>query len=335
MSKNLRKLGRSLGLVIAFLVAFEGFVFLRWIFFSGPEPSLHDLQTGLGILIVIWAISKLAGWLERRDVRDKEIAARIRAMDARIEALYKWGGVCFSGDDQKDNDDWEWELDDATKAEITECREGMKRGDTTSRHNLGVIFWNHAMTHYNAQTENGYREAIRWLRKAASVGYDCENTLGDAYIKLQDYDEAMYWYRRSLKRGGSLAWIAESNIADMYAEGQGVSVNHAEAAWWWDKAAQHGSDWSHYKLGKLYAEGADGVEKDNRKAYFHLYIASAATGQYSPQKSAAELREQIEKELGDYFTSQEKKRAEEWLANRKEIARQNTRSKVRPLPLPD
>jgi tetratricopeptide (TPR) repeat protein len=335
MSKNLRKLGRSLGLVIAFLVAFEGFVFLRWIFFSGPEPSLHDLQTGLGILIVIWAISKLAGWLERRDARDKEIAARVRAMDARIEALYKWGGVCFSGDDEKDNDDWEWELDDATKAEIAECREGMKRGDTTSHHNLGVIFWNRAMTYYNAQTKDGYREALHWLRKAASVGYDCENTLGDAYIKLQDYDEAMYWYRRSLKRGGSLAWIAESNIADMYAEGQGVSVNHAEAAWWWNKAAQHGSDWSHYKLGKLYAEGADGVEKDNRKAYFHLYIASATTGQYSPQKSAVELRGQIEKELGDYFTSQEKKRAEEWLANRKEIARQNTRSKVRPLPLPD
>jgi pentatricopeptide repeat protein len=55
-----------------------------------------------------------------------------------------------------------------------------------------------------------YLETIRWLRKAASVGYDCENTLGDAYVKLQDYDEAMYWYRRTLKRGGSLAWIAES-----------------------------------------------------------------------------------------------------------------------------
>jgi hypothetical protein len=67
MSKNLRKLGRGLGLVIAFLVAFEGFVFLRRIFFSGPEPSLHDLQTGLGILIAIWAVSKLAGWFERRE----------------------------------------------------------------------------------------------------------------------------------------------------------------------------------------------------------------------------------------------------------------------------
>lgn len=335
MSKNLHKLGRSLGLVIAFLVVFEGIVFLHWIFFSGPEPSLRDLQTGLGILIAIWVASKLAGWFERREARDKEIAARIRAIDARIEALYKWGGLCVSCDEEKDNDDWEWELDNKTKAEIAENREGMKHGDTTSRHNLGVTFWNHAMTHYNAHTTDGYREAIRWLRKAASLDYDCENTLGDAYIKLQDYDEAMYWYRRSLKRGGSLVWIAESNIADMYAEGQGVSKNHAEAAWWWDRAAKHGSEWSHYKLGKLYADGAEGVEKDNRKAYFYLYIASSAAGQYSPQKSAVELRERVEKELGDYFMSQEKKRAEEWLANRKEIARQNTKNKVRPLPLPD
>jgi hypothetical protein len=121
MSKNLEKLGRSLGLVIAFLVVFEGFVFLRWTFFSGPEPSLHDLQTGLGILIAIWAVSKLAGWFERREARDKEVAARIRAIDARVEGLYKWGALCHSGDDGKDNDDWEWELDDETKAEIAEC----------------------------------------------------------------------------------------------------------------------------------------------------------------------------------------------------------------------
>jgi TPR repeat protein len=243
--------------------------------------------------------------------------------------------LCYSGDDGKDDDDWEWELDDETKAEIAECREGIKRGDTTSRHNLGVVFWNHAMTHFNAHTKDGYRETIRWLRKAASVGYDCENTLGDAHIKLQDCDEVMYWYRKTLKRGGSLAWIAESNIADMYAEGQGVSKNHVEAAWWWERAAQHGSDWSHYKLGKLYAEGADGVEMDNRKAYFHLHIASSASGQYSPQTSAIELREKVEKELGEYFVSREKERAEEWLATKKENARQKTTSDIKPVPLPD
>jgi hypothetical protein len=39
------------------LVALEAFVFLRWIFF-GPAPSLHDLQTGLGILIKLLRVSR-------------------------------------------------------------------------------------------------------------------------------------------------------------------------------------------------------------------------------------------------------------------------------------
>ena len=354
MSKNLRKLGRSLGLVIAFLVAFEGFVFLRWTFFNGREPSLlHDMQTGLGILICLWAVTKIGGWFERREARDNEIADkvrtiharfadadtniadRIRNMDTRIEALYKWGPLRFSGDDEPDDDDWESDLDDDSKAKLAEYREGTNSEDSTSRYSLGVLFWNRAMAYYNSHTKDGYRNAIRWLRKAASVDYDCENSLGDAYIELQDYDEAMYWYRRSVKRGGNLVGIAESNIADMYAEGQGVSVNHAEAAWWWERAAQHGRDWSHYKLGKLYAEGADGVAKDNHKAFFHLCIASAASDEYSPQKYATELRDKIEKELDEHSVSQEKTRAEEWLANRKETARQSTSSKVKPLPLPD
>jgi tetratricopeptide (TPR) repeat protein len=327
MNRGLRKFV----LIVAFLVAFEGFVFLRWTFFNGPKPSLHDWQTGLGILIALWAASKIAGWFEQREARDKEIAARIRDIDVRVEALYKWGGLCSSEHDGEENDDWEWELDDETKAEITEYRKGIREGDRTSRHNLGVTFWNRAMPYYNAHTDDGYREAIRWLRKAASLDYSCENTLGDAYIKLQDYDEAMYWYRRSFKRGGSLVWIAESDIADMYAEGQGASQNHAEAARWWDRAAKHGSDWAHYKLGKLYAEGADGVEKDRRKAYFHLYIASSAIGQHGQQASCIELREKVEKELGEYFVLQEKKRAEEWLAAKKEVAPR----KVQPLPLPE
>jgi hypothetical protein len=187
MSKNLRKLG----LVVAFLVAFEGFVFIRWTFFSGTEPSLRDLQTGLGILLAIWVVTKVAAWLEQREARDKEIATRVRDMDARIETLYKWGGLPFSGDGEKDSNDWEWELDNATKAQIAECREAIERGDTSYRYNLGVIFWNRAMTSYNGHSKDGYREAVRWLRKAASVGYDCETSLGDAYIKLEDYDEAM------------------------------------------------------------------------------------------------------------------------------------------------
>ena len=335
MSRGLRKLGCGVGIVVAFLVAFEGFIFFRWILFSGPEPSLHDLDTGLEILIALWAVNKIGGWFEQREIRDKEIADKIRDIDTRIEAIYKWGNLYTLDDGGEDDALAEQEIDDETGAKITEYRESIEKGGSDLRYDLGVTYWNLAMTHYNAHHQEGYRKAIVWLRKAAHQDYDCETTLGDAYIELQDYDKAMYWYRRSFNRGGSLVWIAESNIADMYAEGQGVSQNHAEAARWWDRAAMHGSDWAHYNLGKLYAEGADGVEKDSRKAYFHLYIASLATGEHSPQAHSIELCAKVDQELGEYFVSQEKKRADEWLATQKEVARQKTKSKVRPLPLPE
>jgi hypothetical protein len=37
------------------------------------------------------------------------------------------------------------------------------------------------------------------------------------------------------------------------------------------------------------------------------------------------LREKVEKELGNYYVTQEKKRADEWLAAMKEIKRQKTK----------
>jgi TPR repeat protein len=318
MDKNLRKLGWRVGIVVAFLVAFEAFIFLRWIFFSGREPSpLHDVETGLGILICLWIVTKIGGWFEQREARDKEILAKIRNIDTRIEALYKWGEVDSVECKEDDNDDWEWELSDGTKAEIAYYRKGIEEGDENAQDNLATVFWNQAMKYYNAHTREGYVEAVRWLRKAACLNYDCDDTLGDAYRKLEDYEEAMYWYRRSVRRGGRLVWIPESDIAEMYAEGHGVSQNHAEAARWWQRSAQHGSYWSHYKLGELYADGADGVDKDRRKAYFHLYIASSDTSLHSPKNSAVELRDKVEKELGEYLATQEKKRADEWLAANK------------------
>ena len=186
MSKNLRKLGRSLGLVIAFLIAFEGFVFLRWTFFSGREPSLlHDVQTGLGILICLWAVTKIGGWFEQREARDNETAARIRDIDTRVEALYKWGSLYSVDDGGNEDSHLEDELDDTTKAKIATYKKEIADGDP-DHYGLGVTYWNLAMEHYNKHGMTGYRNAVYWLHKAAEQDYDCESTLADAYMKLQD-----------------------------------------------------------------------------------------------------------------------------------------------------
>jgi hypothetical protein len=64
------------------------------------------------------------------------------------------------------------------------------------------------------------------------------------------------------------------------------------------------------------------------------YIAASSTGEHSPQKSAAERLNEVAKELGDYYVSKEKERAEEWIAERKALASEVIRIKVQPLPLP-
>jgi TPR repeat protein len=328
MGKSLRNLGCTFIVAVTIFAVLEAGTVIRWLLFNGPAPSMRDLEAGVATVALIWLASKVAAWFETREKRHKELLTRIRDIDTRLEALYKWGSIV--SEDGEDEDDLESEeLDDSTKAKIAKCSEDLEEGGSGSRYNLGVTYWNLAMGHYN-HSESGYRKAIPWLRKAANLDYNCEDTLGDAYRKVKDYDRAMYWYLRSVKRGGNLVWIPESNIGEMYAEGEGVSQNYAEAARWWTRSAQHGSDWCQLKLGKLYAEGADGVEKDKYKAYFHLYIASCATGENSPQKSAVEPLAKAAKELGEYFAAQEKKRAEEWLA----IHKQKGRNPLKPLPLP-
>ena len=71
----------------------------------------------------------------------------------------------------------------------------------------------------------------------------------------------------------------------MYAKGQGVAQDHAQAVEWYQKAAQQGYAHAQTKLGLMYAQGL-GVEKDEAQARLWLEksaaqghnIASAALG---------------------------------------------------------
>lgn len=348
MKDGLTKAGCTIIASLIVVAAIEGIDFVRWLVFGGSKPLLFDWKMWLWILAALWIMPKIGDWFERREkrfqdmadrvqdigakvqdvnTRVEEITAIVRNIETRLEALY-WERT-LTTDDDADSDAQEHEgLDDETKAKITEYTKSIEDGDVSLRYHLGVVYWNLAMTHYNTHGLNGYRKAVHWLRKAAEQDYDCENTLGDAYIKLEDYNRAMYWYRRSVKRGGKLQWIAESNIGDMYAEGQGVSKNLAEAVRWWTRSANHGSMWAHYTLGKLYAEGKDGVKKNAETAYFHLYIASTDKSKHGPQESSIELRDKVEKELDEYAIAKQKQYAEEW-----RTADRAGRG-VTPLPLP-
>jgi TPR repeat protein len=327
------------------LALFEGGEFIHWLAFteqSRPFDWKEPIVIVFWIRVVPLLVTPAWEWLAQLDARLKRIEAllggsakseagdeakvysslnaRLRNIETMLEAHYKWGTV-YAVDDEEDTTDREREkedLDDETRAKIAEYEADIESGEDDS-YNLGVTYWNLAMDHARAdgwpRTVDGRRKELYWLRKAARVGYHrCEHTLGEVYEALEEYDKAMLWYRKAAKRGGRLVRIAESSIADMYAEGKGVLQNHAEAARWWTMAAQHGWKWANYALGKLYAEGAEGVPQDDRAAYFHLCVTTAGDGlECTSNQYAFDLRDKVAKRLSVRAISEEQKRADEWL----------------------
>ncbi|MDE0835771.1 MAG: tetratricopeptide repeat protein [Akkermansiaceae bacterium] len=89
---------------------------------------------------------------------------------------------------------------------------------------------------------------------------------------------------------------AQCNLGVMYANGEGVPEDDAEAVKWFRKAAEQGHADAQYNLGIMYAKG-EGVPEDNVLAYMWLNI-SAASGDVEAKNgkevvSRAMTREQI------------------------------------------
>ena len=84
--------------------------------------------------------------------------------------------------------------------------------------------------------------------------------LEDGMVAYQekDYLKAIQVWR-PLAQAGDPA--AQYRLGVMYAEGRGVAPNDAEAALWFERAAEQGESMAQYNLGASYA-GGTGVRKD-------------------------------------------------------------------------
>ncbi len=67
---------------------------------------------------------------------------------------------------------------------------------------------------------------------------------------------------------------AQYQLAEMYAEGEGVTQDYAQAAVWFRKAAEQGHAPAQYSLGAMYGEGK-GLTRDYEAAYGWLARAAA------------------------------------------------------------
>lgn len=67
--------------------------------------------------------------------------------------------------------------------------------------------------------------------------------------------------------------FAQYNLGKIYANGEGVKQNYAEAVKWFKKSAEQGNAWAQSELGVCYYQGKS-VAVDHKKA-FKLYTKSA------------------------------------------------------------
>ena len=102
---------------------------------------------------------------------------------------------------------------------------------------------------------------------------------------LQDYSEAVKWYRRAAIQGDA---DAQLNFGLMYDTGKGVAQNYAEAMKWYVLAAAQGNAKAQSNLGAMYAMG-QGVVQDYRRA--HMWFSLGAVSGKS--EKAAKNRDAI------------------------------------------
>ncbi len=86
--------------------------------------------------------------------------------------------------------------------------------------------------------------------------------MGQKAYRQKKYAEAAHWYQRAAEKNHVLA---QNNLGYMYKIGQGVTKNYAKAAKWYRKAAEQGHLASQSNLGNMYFHG-DGVTKNHVKA---------------------------------------------------------------------
>lgn len=120
---------------------------------------------------------------------------------------------------------------------------------------------------FAAYERGDYSTALHEFRKGANHGdAGSMNVLGVMYAKgqgvQQDDAEAVKWYGMAAELGEP---YAQSNLAFAYLKGLGVRQEYGQAAQWYRKAAEQGHSPSQNNLGWMYENGL-GVQQDYANA---------------------------------------------------------------------
>ena len=169
---------------------------------------------------------------------------------------------------------------------LAEWRPLAEQGLADAQYGLGVMYRNG----YGVLQD--YKEAVKWYRLAAEQGHtEAQVNLGNMYFNgdgvLQDHKETVKWFRLAAEQGNA---EAQFNLGVMYHK-DGVLQDHKEAVKWFRLAAEQGFADAQVNLGVKYDNG-EGVLQDSVYAHIWYNIASA-----NGDKLGAEYRDLIAKNM--------------------------------------
>jgi TPR repeat protein len=115
---------------------------------------------------------------------------------------------------------------------------------------------------------------VEWRPLADSGDAAAQFNVGMMYARgdgvPEDFAEAARWFRLASEQGQT---DAQARLGGMYARGIGLEKDYLEAARWLTMAAERHHAESQYDLGTLYANG-NGVVQDYTTAYFWFSLAA-------------------------------------------------------------
>ena len=115
----------------------------------------------------------------------------------------------------------------------------------------------------------------------------------------------MKWYRLAAEQGNA---YGQFNLGVMYANGQGVVQDNAEAVKLYRLAAEQGYASAQFNLGGMYGDG-QGVIQDNVMAHMWLNIAAA-----NGAANGSKLRDAVGKSMNASQLAEAQKLARECVA---------------------
>jgi hypothetical protein len=164
-----------------------------------------------------------------------------------------------------------------------------------------------------AYDRGDYATALREWQPLAKQGQAvAQYHLGLLYANGQglpkDDAQARQWYEKAAAQGHA---NAQANLGSLYDYGRGGPQDFKMAARWYLRSANQGNDFAQRKLGLLYERG-DGVPKDYVQAYMWYKLGAANGG-----KIGALQRDELAIRMTSDQLAEAKKLAREWKPNNK------------------